>query len=203
MLVTFEGIDGSGKTTAVRFVSQMLHDAGADCLTTREPGGSANAERIRDILRTSHGSCWLRTSEVLLFTAARHEHVTTIVNPAIAAGRIVLCDRYIDSTRAYQGDIDAQTRCLIDDLHRRIVGLDPDLTFILDVPVEIAFVRASRRTDDRWMDEGLGRDMRRLRQSFLDIADSEPHRCHIVDARRSSSELARSIADRILQRRPG
>ena len=199
MLVTFEGIDGSGKTTAVRAVSEMLVAAGADCLMTREPGGSENAERIREILRTSHGSSWSRTSEILMFTAARFEHVGAVIRPAIATGQIVLCDRFIDSTRAYQGDHDEDTRCLIDELHQRVVGLDPHLTFVLDLPVEVALTRTTQRVDERWMDEGLGRDMQRVRRSFLAIAEAEPRRCEVVDASASSTHIARSIADRILR----
>ena len=198
MLVTFEGIDGGGKTTVMNAVTDCLQALGEDVVNTREPGGSRGAEKIRALLETSGSDLWSATSEVLLFVAARRDHVERTIIPAMEKGHIVLCDRFVDSTRAYQGGTDQALRAMIDDLHERVIGIDPDLTFILDLPADIARDRTRRRGHENWNCEGLGRDMELLRKLFLEIAEREPERCVVLDGLDAPNALARQITDRIL-----
>lgn len=191
LFVTLEGPDGAGKSTQARALAARLEAAGHRVRLTREPGGAAGAEAIRQLLVTGEPGRWSAETEALLFTAARRDHVERVIAPALAAGEIVLCDRYIDSTRAYQA---AAARDLVDALHHLAIGLDPDLTLILDIAPERALARATARAkahatthttaqagEDRFEQKGLG-FQEALRGAFQAIAAAEPTRCRIIDA---------------------
>lgn len=187
LFVTLEGPDGAGKSTQARALAARLEAAGHRVRLTREPGGAAGAEAIRQLLVTGEPGRWSAETEALLFTAARRDHVERVIAPALAAGEVVLCDRYVDSTRAYQA---AAARDLVDALHHLAIGLDPDLTLILDIAPERALTRATARAkthataqegEDRFEQKGLG-FQEALRGAFQAIAAAEPARCRIIDA---------------------
>ncbi len=203
-LITFEGIDGAGKSTQAALLGRSLKDAGIDALLTREPGGAPGAEKIRDLLVKGDVDKWAPMTEVLLHYAARHEHLERTVLPALAAGRWVLSDRFADSTMAYQGFGHQLGRRTVAGLHRLIVGdFAPDLTVILDVSVEEGLQRAAARSgaEDRY--ERMQRTFhQRLRQGYLDIAERERNRCVIVDAG-GSVESVREAVRRLVGERMG
>jgi len=184
--ITFEGGEGSGKSTQIRLLSDALIQAGQDVVTTREPGGSPGAEEIRKLL-VSGNADWDDTTETLLFFAARKDHLNHKILPAINAGQIVLCDRFADSTMAYQGygygDNPTQQK-LINILYKEVVGdFKPDLTILLDIPVEVGLTR-SRRADNtelRFENKELAFH-ERLRQAYLNMAKAEPERFAVIDA---------------------
>jgi dTMP kinase len=186
LFVTLEGVDGAGKTTQGARLAAALRAAGRETVTTREPGGSAGAEEIRRLLVDGAPGRWSPWTELLLFTAARRDHVERVVRPALAAGAVVVCDRFVDSTRAYQtarrDDAAAPTRADVDALHARAVGLDPDLTLIFDLDPAAALARgAARGGPDRF--ESMGEGFRTaLRAAFRAIAAAEPDRCALIDA---------------------
>jgi dTMP kinase len=182
--ITFEGGEGTGKSTQVRLLINHLKQAGADVVQTREPGGSPSAEEIRALLVTGAADRWSPMAETLLFYAARVEHWRQVIEPALARGAHVVCDRFADSTMAYQSYAGGLDRRWIDDLHRATMkGADPDLTLILDLPVDQGLSRAAARRDDETRFERKGREFHeRLRQGFLDIAKHAPKRCVVIDA---------------------
>jgi dTMP kinase len=194
LFVTLEGVDGAGKSTQARMLATALEAAGHDVVITREPGGSPGAEEIRRLLVEGAPERWSPETELLLFTAARRDHVEHIVRPALARGAWVVCDRYVDSTRAYQSAGRGADRGLVDRLHRLAVGLDPDLTLILDLDPAEAAARAGapggpKSTERRF--EGFGPMFQRaLRDAFRAIAAAEPARCAVVDAAGSPAEVA-------------
>ncbi|MFO7771922.1 MAG: dTMP kinase, partial [Roseovarius gahaiensis] len=167
--VSFEGIDGSGKSTQARLLSDHLRAAGRDVVLTREPGGSPGAEQIRKLVLEGATDRWSPETELLLFTAARRDHLERTVNPALEAGQVVICDRFADSTRLYQGLARADLRVLVDQLHELVIGQEPDLTVLIDMDPETGLSRALARGDGEDRFESFGGDMqRRLRQGFLD-----------------------------------
>lgn len=182
--ITLEGGEGAGKSTQLRLLAQALADRGIDTLLTREPGGSPGAEQIRALLVSGDTGRWGPVTEALLHTAARRDHLERAVWPALEAGRWVLCDRFFDSTMAYQGYGLGLDRDLIAGLQRTALGdFRPDLTLILDLPVGQGLSRAAARHggEDRY--ERMATDFHhRLRDGFLDIARREPDRCAVVDA---------------------
>ena len=182
--ITFEGGEGTGKSTQVRLLASALTHAGADVAQTREPGGSPSAEEIRTLLVTGAADRWSPMAETLLFYAARVEHWRQVIEPALTRGAHVLCDRFADSTMAYQSYAGGLDRKLIDDLHRlTMANAAPDLTLVLDLPVEEGLRRASARRGDETRFERKGREFHeRLRQGFLDIAKREQKRCAVIDA---------------------
>ncbi|HIJ42676.1 MAG: dTMP kinase [Rhodospirillales bacterium] len=202
--ITFEGIDGAGKSTQAAMLGRSLKDAGIDVLLTREPGGAPGAEKIRDLLVKGEVDKWAPMTEVLLHYAARHEHLEHTVLPALAAGRWVLSDRFADSTMAYQGFGHQLGRRTVAGLHRLIVGdFAPDLTVILDVSVEEGLRRAAARSgaEDRY--ERMPRTFhQRLRQGYLDIAERERNRCAVVDAG-GGAESVREAVRRLVGERMG
>ncbi|ASG22779.1 dTMP kinase [Nitrospirillum viridazoti] len=182
--ITLEGGEGAGKSTQIRLLAQALTDRGVEVVTTREPGGGSDgAAAIRGLL-VAGDTPWQRLTEALLHNAARHENVEALVRPALARSAWVLCDRYVDSTVAYQGYAMGVDRGVLADLHRLSTGgLMPDLTLVLDLPVEAGLARAGSRpgAEDRY--ERMGMDFHeRLRQGFLDIAAHDPGRCAVIDA---------------------
>jgi len=193
--ITFEGIDGSGKSTQARRLAEALRARGQTVCLTREPGGSAGAEEIRRLLVEGDPGRWSPETEILLFTAARRDHLERTIRPAMQAGEVVVCDRFADSTRVYQGAARGDLRGLVDLLQARMIGLEPDLTFILDMDPEPALARGLARSsgEDRFEDLGAGFQIR-LREGFLALAREFPDRCHLIDATRSESAIAAEIA---------
>lgn len=193
--ITFEGIDGAGKSTQVRALTKHLVGKGCKVVQTREPGGAPGAEDIRRLLVEGDPDRWSAVTETLLFTAARRDHLEKTVLPALEVGKIVISDRFADSTRVYQGTVRSENRALVDALHDLTIGREPDLTIILDMPAEVAHARGIARNtvEDRF--EEFGSDFqKRLRDGFLELARANPDRCKVVDAHRPPDEIARDIA---------
>jgi dTMP kinase len=193
--ISFEGGEGAGKSTQVRRLASYLTDRGHEVTVTREPGGTPIAEAIRAFILSGEAKALGAESEAVLFAAARADHVDKVIRPALARGAWVLCDRFIDSTRVYQGSGDGVDPALVRALERVAVGeTRPDLTVILDVPAEIGMRRMAERTGspDRFESDDLARHEMR-RQAYLDIARREPERCVVVDAARSEEKVADSI----------
>ena len=181
--ITFEGIDGSGKSTQLRAFAGHLRGCGLGVVETREPGGAPGAETIRRLLVEGAPGRWSAETEVLLFTAARRDHLERTIGPALARGDTVICDRFADSTRVYQGAVRADLRAMVDSCHRLAIGLEPDLTLILDIDPDIARARGAARGggEDRFERFGPG-FQRRLRDGFLALAREFPGRCRVVPA---------------------
>ena len=184
--ITFEGGEGTGKSTQVRLLADRLRAAGVYTVVTREPGGSAGAEIIRHLVLSGVGKALGADGEALLFAAARDDHVQRVIGPALAAGAWVLCDRFFDSTRVYQGKLGAADLKLIKAMERVTIGnLQPDLTIVLDVPAEVGLARAAARRGlaaaDRFEAEDLGFH-RKLRDAFRQITVDDPLRCVLVAA---------------------
>ena len=193
--VTLEGGEGGGKSTQARRLVAALEGAVGEILLTREPGGSPGAEQIRGLLVDGEVHRWDAVTETFLHFAARRDHLVNTVQPALARGAWVICDRFADSTMAYQGFGHGVDRDAIAELYRICVGrLKPDLTLILDLPVKIGLGRAAGRGggEDRYerMDAAFHE---RLRQGFLEIARQEPDRCAIIDAARGEDEVHAQI----------
>ena len=198
LFITFEGGEGAGKSTQIARLADHLRAAGDDVLVTREPGGTPGAEAARHVILSGAAEPFGPAMEALLFAAARNDHVEQVIRPALQSGRTVLCDRYIDSSRAYQG----VTGNLDPDLMRAIEkaainGLMPDLTIILDLPADIGLQRANARrgagTADRFEKETIELHVKR-RDAYLAIAKAEPERCKVLAADRPADEIAAEIA---------
>jgi dTMP kinase len=200
--ITLEGGEGAGKSTQIKLLADTLSGGGLAVTVTREPGGAPGAEEIRKLLVNGETERWDPMSELLLYVAARREHVVRTIEPALARGSWVLCDRFADSTTAYQGYGHGLGWELCDRAHRLAFGdFAPDLTLILDLPVEAGLERAKARAGGETRYERMGPEFhRRLRDGFLEIARREPARCRIVDASGSPAEvqaaLRRTIAER-------
>ncbi len=184
LFITFEGGEGAGKSTQLRRLAQRLAGRDLEVVATREPGGSPGAEAIRGLLVTGETDRWSPLTETLLMYAARRDHVERVIAPAIARGAVVLCDRFLDSTRAYQGAGGGTPADLIQALEAHVVGdLPPDLTLILDLPVAEGLARAAARGEAEARFEAKGQAFHeRLRAGFLAIAAAEPARCVVIDA---------------------
>jgi dTMP kinase len=194
--ISFEGGEGSGKSTQIRLLAERLEGRGRNVLLTREPGGTPEAEAVRGLLVSGDVARWTAKAEALLNYAAREQHLEEVIRPALAAGRIVLCDRFMDSTRAYQGYAGGCDLAFIDALEKAVVGpTRPQLTLIFDVDPAAGLARARARgdalTEDRYERKGLAFHAR-LREGFLDILRRDPKRCRLVDA---SQELDAVSAD--------
>lgn len=195
--ITFEGIDGSGKSTQARRFAEHLRGQGQDVVLTREPGGSPGAEEIRQLLLTGDPDRWSPETEVLLFTAARRDHLEKTIEPALAAGKTVVSDRFADSTRVYQGATRGDLRGMVDSLHSLMIGREPDLTFIIDMDPALALERglARKSGEDRFEDFGLA-FQETLRHGFLALAKANPDRCILIDGNRTPDQIASEIAGR-------
>ncbi|WP_147125373.1 dTMP kinase [Shimia ponticola] len=180
--ITFEGIDGSGKSTQVRSLEARLSASGRTVLRTREPGGSPGAEDIRRLLVEGDPEKWSPETELLLFTAARRDHLEKTIEPALTKGEVVISDRFADSTRIYQGATRGDLRPMVDELHRLMIGREPDLTIIIDMDPQAALTRGLARGsgEDRFEDFGLP-FQKALRDGFLKLAQEFPERCVIID----------------------
>jgi len=196
MFITFEGGEGTGKSTQVKMLAMRLMGEGVDVLATREPGGTPEAESVRSLLVSGDVTRWSPEAEALLNYAARDSHLRGLIRPALAEGKTVLCDRFMDSTRAYQGYAGDCSFHLIDELERSIIGeTKPDLTLIFDLDPAVGLARAHSRGDgseDRYERKGLDFH-HRLRTGFLTIAKAEPKRCRLIDASRSIEEVSDQI----------
>ncbi|OYR15962.1 dTMP kinase [Brucella grignonensis] len=208
LFITFEGGEGAGKSTQIALLAEHLRTLGLDPLITREPGGSAGAEAVRHVILSGNAENYGPAMEALLFAAARADHVDQLIRPALSEGRVVLCDRFIDSSRAYQGvtgNLDATYMAAIERI--AIDGTMPDLTIILDIPAEKGLSRAVKRRGadvaDRFEKEAIAVHEAR-RQAFLAIAKAEPNRCKVVDADRSQDVISADIigiADEVLKKK--
>jgi len=194
MFISFEGIDGSGKSTQARRLAESLRARGREVVLTREPGGSPGAEEIRRLLVEGGEDRWSPETELLLFTAARRDHVERLINPALARGAIVISDRFADSSRVYQGLARAENRRLVEELHRLVIGIEPDLTFIIDIAAEVSLARGALRggAEDRFESIGLG-FQQRLRQGFLDLASESAGRFRVIDGNGTEDEVAARV----------
>ncbi|MCC8983530.1 dTMP kinase [Bradyrhizobium acaciae] len=195
--ITFEGGEGSGKSTQIRKLAERLDVAKLRAIVTREPGGSPGAEIIRHLVLSGMGKLLGPEAETLLFAAARDDHVRTVIQPALNQGIWVLCDRFFDSTRAYQGQLGQVPPALVNAMQRVTIGdLKPDLTFILDVPVEVGLQRAAARrgnaTADRFEAEGI-KFHQDLRDAYRRIAAEDPERCVLIDATADPDTVAARI----------
>jgi len=195
--ITFEGGEGSGKSTQIKAIAQRLDATKLRTIVTREPGGSPGAEIIRHLVLSGMGKLLGADAETLLFAAARDDHVRSVIQPALSQGTWVLCDRFSDSTRAYQGRLGNVPPGVLNAMERVTIGdLKPDLTIILDVPVEIGMQRAAARrgigTPDRFEAEDV-RFHRELRESYRQIAADEPQRCVLIDATPDPATVADSV----------
>jgi dTMP kinase len=182
--ITFEGGEGAGKSTQLKRFVTRLQTAGREVVATREPGGSPGAEGIRELVLKGNADRWSPVTETLLMYAARRDHVERVIRPALSRGAWVVCDRFADSTRAYQGAAGGTDPALIAALETYILeGTRPDLTLIFDLPVEVGLERAQVRAGTEMRFESKGQAFHeRLREGFLAIAEAEPGRCAVIDA---------------------
>lgn len=195
LFVTFEGIDGSGKSTQARRLAATLMAQGHPAVLTREPGGSDGAEEIRRLLVEGDPDRWSPETEILLFTAARRDHLEKTIGPALEAGRIVISDRFADSTRVYQGVTRGDLRDVVDRLHSLMIAREPDLTFVIDMDPEQALARGLARSSGEDRFEEFGADFQiRLRDGFLTLARDNPGRFRIIDGMRDEDTIAAEIA---------
>lgn len=199
--VTFEGGEGAGKTTQLPALAEGLRRLGQEVVTTREPGGTPGADAIRALLVQGAVERWSVRSELLLMTAARVDHVERVVEPALARGAIVLCDRYVDSTRVYQGVAGGLGLETVDRLQFELLGLRrPDLTLLLDLPAEEG-LRRRRAAGDAGRFEAKGEAFHAaVRDGFRQLARLEPERIHAVDAARPAERVAAEILDLVTSR---
>lgn len=197
LFVTFEGGEGAGKSTQLRLLAELLRSLGHEVLTTREPGGSVGAEAVRHVLLSGAAEAFGVRMEAILFAAARSDHVEEVIRPALSRGTIVLCDRFMNSSRVYQGITGNLEPAFVETLERvAINGVVPDRTVIFDLPATIGLDRAQRRagddSPDRFEKEKLETHEKR-REAFLDIAKSDPDRCRIIDATQSAEAIAAEV----------
>lgn len=194
LFVTLEGIDGSGKSTQARRLAAALRERGHEVVLTREPGGSPGAEEIRKLVLEGPPDRWSAETEILLFTAARRDHLERVIAPALARGEIVICDRFADSTRMYQGLRGDDLRALIDRLHALMIGREPDLTVLIDIDPRAGLDRALGRNGAEERFERFGEALQaRLRQGFLDLARADPGRFVVIDGARAPDAVAGDI----------
>lgn len=202
--ITFEGGEGSGKSTQAGILANRLARAGRKVFSTREPGGSPAAEEIREALLSGRVWQFGPFAEALLFAVARADHIENAIGRALLEGKWVVCDRFLDSTRAYQGATAGVPRGLINALERLTVGgLLPDITFVLDIPPEEGLVRAMERRSGDTPDRFEGQEVmlhERVRRAFLDIAEDEPERCVVIDASQPEAMVAEDVWEVVLQR---
>lgn len=203
LFITFEGGEGAGKTTQINRLAQSLTDIGKKIITTREPGGTPEAEKIRDLIVQRDGGQWSPISEALMLFAARALHVDRVIKPALDDGHIVICDRFTDSTRAYQGYGHGLSLDKIETLKETALGgIEPDITFILDVDPAAGLKRSERRLASEALDIKQKEDRfesmnlsfhEKLRQGFLSIGKDNPDRCFILDANGDLNTIAEQI----------
>jgi len=191
--ISFEGIDGSGKSTQARMLADALRADGHTVTLTREPGGSAGAEDIRRLVLEGDPDRWSAETEILLFTAARRDHLEKTIRPALARGEIVITDRFADSTRIFQGITRGDLRGTVDTLHSMMIGAEPDLTLLIDIAPKIGLSRAVARAGNEMRFEDMGLHFQtRARDGFLTLAAENP-RFRIIDGARDAEAVARDV----------
>jgi dTMP kinase len=183
--ITFEGIDGSGKSTQARLLAEHLQAHGREVVLTREPGGSPGAEEIRALVLQGEPDRWSAETEILLFTAARRDHLERTILPAIDAGKVVICDRFADSTRMYQGLSRGDLRATVDQLHSLMIGREPDMTILIDMDSDTGLSRALSRQGIEERFETFGADLQaQMRAGFLSLAKEFADRFVVIDGAR-------------------
>ena len=196
--ISFEGIDGCGKSTQAKILSEKLISCGHKILLTREPGGSDGAEEIRNLLLTGNTDRWSAETEILLFTAARRDHLERTILPALENGLAVLCDRFSDSTRVYQGVTRGDLRNLVDQLDSAMIPRQPDITILIDLDPTISLARAIERSNNEARFEDFGVEMQiKLREGFLTLAHEFPNRFMVIDGSRTEAEVAENISKQL------
>ena len=192
--ISFEGIDGSGKSTQAKVLTKTLEDLGHNVVLTREPGGSIGAEEIRRLVLQGDPDRWSAESEILLFTAARRDHLEKTILPALDAGKIVICDRFADSTRMYQGLSRGDLRTLVDELHSLMIPRDPDLTVLIDLDPKLGLTRAKSRNtvEERFEDFGISLQ-EKMRVGFLNLAEEYAERFRVIDGQRDIDVVAADV----------
>ncbi|MCR9110318.1 dTMP kinase [Marivita sp. XM-24bin2] len=194
LFISFEGIDGSGKSTQARKLADRLQSEGADVLLTREPGGSPGAEEIRALVLQGDPDRWSAETEILLFTAARRDHLERTIQPALAAGKVVICDRFADSTRMYQGLSRGNLRVKVDALHDLMIGVEPDLTLLIDMDPETGLSRAKARKTVEERFEDFGASLQEaMRAGFLALAEEYVDRFRVIDGARDADAVAEDV----------
>ena len=201
--LSFEGIDGSGKSTQARLLAQSLRDAGHAVTLTREPGGSPGAEEIRRLVLEGDPDRWSAETEILLFTAARRDHLEKTIRPALARGETVITDRFADSTRVYQGITRGDLRSTVDRLHDLMIGTEPDLTLLIDIDPATGLSRAVARqgSEQRFEDMGLAMQTA-MRAGFLALAQANPARFVVIDGARDPQAVAAEVLRAVQSRLP-
>ena len=192
--ITLEGIDGSGKSTQARLLADALRGQGHEVRLTREPGGSPGAEEIRKLVLEGDTDRWSAETETLLFTAARRDHLERVIAPALERGEVVICDRFADSTRMYQGLRSAEGRAMVDQLHDLMIKREPDLTLLIDLDPQAGLDRALSRQGSEERFESFGTDLQaRMRAGFLALAEDFPDRITVIDGGRAPEQVAQDI----------
>lgn len=196
--ISFEGIDGSGKSTQAKRLAHHLTQKGHQVVLTREPGGSIGAEEIRALVLQGDPDRWSAETEILLFTAARRDHMERTILPALADGKIVITDRFADSTRMYQGLSRGDLRGLVDQLHDMIIPRDPDCTILIDMDPDIGLTRAKSRqgSEERFEDFGVNLQ-RQMRAGFLSLADEFSSRFHVIDGMNTAEDVHKAVIQTI------
>ncbi len=195
--ISFEGIDGSGKSTQARLLAEHLRASGHSVVLTREPGGSEGAEEIRRLVLEGDPARWSAETEILLFTAARRDHLEKTIRPALAAGSFVISDRFADSTRIYQGITRGDLRASVDALHDLMIGVEPDLTLLIDIDPDLGLSRAVARAGSEMRFEDMGIEVQRqMRAGFLDLA-GRTSRIHLIDGAGPADAVASLVLARV------
>jgi len=201
--ISFEGIDGSGKSTQARILADALRGQGRDVVLTREPGGSPGAEEIRRLVLEGDRDRWSAETEILLFTAARRDHLERVIVPELAAGRVVICDRFADSTRMYQGLGRGDLRAVVDQLHALMIGREPDLTILVDIDPAVGLGRALSRGGAEARFESFGEGLQsRMRAGFLALAAEFSGRFVVIEGGRAVAEVAADVLRAVTARLP-
>lgn len=203
MFITLEGIEGSGKTTQIKNICRFLENKGHDCVITREPGGTKIGKKIRSILLDPESKGMEPMAELLLYFSDRVQHVKKLINPALSAGKTVICDRYFDATMVYQGYARGLDVKLIARLHELVLeGLKPDITILLDLSPEIGLSRAweqidngSRAGDETRFEKEALSFHQKIRAGYLELARLEPQRFRVIDASRGKNKVKTAIED--------
>ena len=194
LFVSFEGIDGSGKSTQARTLADRLRAQDVDVIHTREPGGSPGAEEIRALVLQGDPDRWSAETEILLFTAARRDHLERTIRPALEAGKVVICDRFADSTRMYQGLSRGNLRAKVDALHDLMIGVEPDLTLLIDMDPETGLSRAKARNTVEERFEDFGASLQEaMRAGFLTLAEEYADRFRVIDGARDAETVAEDV----------
>ena len=201
LFISFEGIDGSGKSTQARLLAERLKQDGRAVVLTREPGGSPGAEEIRRMVLEGDTDRWSAKTELLLFTAARRDHLERTIRPALAQGDIVITDRFADSSRIYQGLGRAALGDMVDQLHALVIGQEPDLTILVDMDPDTGLKRALGRqgTEERFEDFGVEMQVR-MRQGFLALATKHSDRFVVINGDQPIEDVQADVLNAVLAR---